>query len=323
MPFLIIRGTFRLLGTDKNGDPYGLQPDGDSIQFLPKRPSLLDELERPGRKYELSAIGSINLRFEGIDASELHYAGTHQPWEPCIWAWEFLTKTLGLDPVEYSASGLTVSPPTPNDGQEGYILSRSLEGFGRPVSFVYAGEPPEADGEWLYLTPEHLRESVNYKALEAGWVYPLFYETLFGDLRAEMMEAAEAALENYDDPGWPHEWSLEGAPASGIQPLVDEYTVFPKLFRRLVDCFKVASELTQEKLKEWMDDHDDNDELWLLPEFSKTHFDDVVEVTGGKVRLLRAPWNLVFVSRRTRHRLDVDYRLAGVGWGGGTAGFGG
>jgi len=298
MPFTIIRGAFRLVGRNKKGGNYGFEPDGDSIQFQPDKPSLLKKLDQTGHAYELNQIGSLNLRFEGIDATELHYAGTHQPWDQGTWARDFLTKTLALDPVTYSESGIRVTPPAPNDGQRGYILSRQLDVHGRPVSFVFGGTSPKPDGETFVLTPQLLKQSLNYKALSKGWVYPLFYDTLFPDLRAELSKAAQAAYATYGDPGlWPYDWSLEGAPNSGITPLVDSYPVFPKLFRRLVDYFKDQSTLTQDKLKKWMDDKHDNDEVWTLPETGRTHFDNVVEVKGGKVRLTRNPWELVFVSK--------------------------
>ena len=79
MPFIVIRGTFRLEGINKKGQPTGFQPDGDSIQFKPDKVSLLDRLKRRERPYNLSGIKSVNLRFEGIDAAELHYQAARQP----------------------------------------------------------------------------------------------------------------------------------------------------------------------------------------------------------------------------------------------------
>ena len=84
MPFYVISGTFRLIGKTPNGKPRGFEPDGDSMQFKPTRPSLLDKLEKVDFPYKLSSIGSTQLRFEGIDAVEIHFqagpgAMTHQP----------------------------------------------------------------------------------------------------------------------------------------------------------------------------------------------------------------------------------------------------
>ena len=79
MSFLVIAGTFRLVGQTRAGKPSGFEPDGDSIQFKPDNPVLLDQLDRVGSPYRLTSIGSTQLRLEGIDALELHFEGSHQP----------------------------------------------------------------------------------------------------------------------------------------------------------------------------------------------------------------------------------------------------
>lgn len=73
-------------------------------------------------------------------------------------------------------------------GSRGYILTREGDKkSGRPVCFVYAGDTDEDDGSSVFLLPARLRESVNYLLLEAGMVCPLFYETLFKELRDELL----------------------------------------------------------------------------------------------------------------------------------------
>jgi hypothetical protein len=44
MPFILIQGTFHLVGQTQAGNPTGFEPDGDSIQFKPANPQLLDRL---------------------------------------------------------------------------------------------------------------------------------------------------------------------------------------------------------------------------------------------------------------------------------------
>jgi hypothetical protein len=73
------RGTFHLVGRTQAGNPTGFQPDGDSIQFKPTNPQLLNQLDQPGRPYRLTSIGSTQLRLEAIDALELHFDRTDQP----------------------------------------------------------------------------------------------------------------------------------------------------------------------------------------------------------------------------------------------------
>ena len=159
MPFTCIQGTFHLVGHDKNGKPTGFEPDGDSIHFKPKKIALLDGLTQLGVKYKPSAIGSVNLRMEGIDALEIHYTPsfkgakrTHQPRPLADYERDALTGLLGMNPVPYKQPlGTTVAPPVPVDGVPGYILSRSLDVHGRPVSFLYKGAAPFTDGKQVMV----------------------------------------------------------------------------------------------------------------------------------------------------------------------------
>ena len=112
MPFTLIEGTFHLVGRTASGNPSGFEPDGDSMQFAPKTPALLDGLDRVGAPVRLTAIGSTQLRFEGIDALELHFDGTHQPRPLADQARDFLTGRLGMNPVPYTPPDLLrVKPP--------------------------------------------------------------------------------------------------------------------------------------------------------------------------------------------------------------------
>jgi hypothetical protein len=139
---------------DARRRPTGFQPDGDSVHFKPANPTLLDRLKHVGRPYRLTAIGSTQLRFEGIDALELHFGGTHQPRPLADQARDHLTGQLGLNPVPYAPpEHITVKPPVARDAVAGFILSRALEVNGRPVSFAFEGDPPTQDGRTSSSTP--------------------------------------------------------------------------------------------------------------------------------------------------------------------------
>jgi hypothetical protein len=101
VPFLVITGTFHLVGRTPAGNPSGFAPDGDSVQFRPTDHSLLERLTRVGRPYRLTSIGSTQLRFEGIDALELHFDGSLEPRPLADRARDFLTGELALNPVPY------------------------------------------------------------------------------------------------------------------------------------------------------------------------------------------------------------------------------
>ena len=113
MTFIVITGTFHLVGQTRTGKPSGFEPDGDSIQFRPDDATLLDRLERVGSAYRLTSIGSTQLRLEGMDALELHFEGSHQP------------RPLADEAGDVRPAPLAAA--VPHDGTPGHILARSLE----------------------------------------------------------------------------------------------------------------------------------------------------------------------------------------------------
>ena len=301
MPFIAIRGTFHVVGRDKNGRQYGFQPDGDSIQFKPANQTLLNRLEQIGARYELTGIGSLNLRLEGLDALELHFrpevAGaqeSHQPRPLADAARATLTDLLNLDPVAYTPPrNLRIKPPAQNDGAAGYILSRRLDVHGRPVCFAFAGQPPEVDGAEVFLDRPRLRQSVNYRLVRAGQAYPLFYDTLFADLRRELAAAARAARAAPKGI-WLQDRSNNGLQVANQADLEQRGVIFPKLYRRLTEYFAAGNA----GLTDFLDWLAATEEQVQEPTTNFTHFDNVVEVQDGVVRLKWRPEELVFISAK-------------------------
>src|SRR5438128_1853242 len=81
-----------------------------------------------------------------------------------------------------------------------------------------------------------LRRSLNHEMLVAGQAYPLFYDTLFADLRAELATAAQQA--KLAGRGiWLADRTLAGVHAGSISRLESTGVIFPKLFRRLSEFF--------------------------------------------------------------------------------------
>jgi endonuclease YncB( thermonuclease family) len=301
MPFFVIRGTFHLVGKDRKGNPRGYEPDGDSIRFKPADPKLLDRLIVVRAPAQLDSSGTINLRFEGIDALELHYTPqvkggreSHQPRPLADQARDFLTGLLGLNPVPYEADGIRVKPPVQRDATPGYILSRTLETNGRPVSFAFIGDPPAPDGASVRLTTGWLRRSLNHKLLAKGQVYPLFYDGLFVDLRNALASATlQARMAGLGL--WPQDRSQRGLRVTAQADLESRGVIFPKLFRRLTE-YLVEHKSGAAGFDEWLAEK--NEAIFDLRRLNFTHFDNAVTVTGDRVRMTRLPEELVFISAR-------------------------
>jgi endonuclease YncB( thermonuclease family) len=295
-----------LVNRTASGAPTGFEPDGDSIHFRPADPALLDRLRVLARPYRLSAIGSVQLRLEGLDALEIHYSpdggGPVVPpaGAPRRAGARLPDRLLGMNPVPYAPPrNVRVRPPVPVDATPGYIVSRSLEINGRPVSFAFAGEPPVPDGTEVILTVEEMRRSLNYQLLRAGHAYPLFYDTLFYDLRNEMARAVRQAR-RYKRGLWPQDRSADGISVARQSDLEQSGVIFPKLFRRLTDFLaQTRNDPGRAGLAgfaPWLERT--REQVLDIPLVHFTHFDNRVEIAGDTVRLALPPEEMVFISAK-------------------------
>jgi endonuclease YncB( thermonuclease family) len=190
MPYRVVTGRYRLSYESAAGRHVGAQPDGDSIWFEPSNGKHLEDLGDGDAK--LNAGGLAQLRFEAIDALELHYEGARQKLPECVSARDALLGMLGFDPCTYappkdpSEPGTSVRASTPA-AVDGFILTRGIDNKRnrRPVAFAFKGRAPARSGTEVEARPGLVRRSLNAKLMAAGHAYPMFYaSSLPVDLRA-------------------------------------------------------------------------------------------------------------------------------------------
>lgn len=286
MTFVAIKGTFHVVG---------YSPDGDSVRFRAENADNWARLSGPplipDDHPEVEPFYA-QLRFEAIDTLETHYFGEHQPLGLATAALESLLLGLGITGVEWNESRSEVTRA--NDGTEGYILSRAVEEYGRPVAFVYTGALPDGspDGAEVFLDADLIRRSLNYRLIEAGLAYPTYYEGLFPDLRDAINEEVGRARAKTLGV-WAVDRTTEGFEVEGLQSVTEEHVILPKLFRRLVEYLREGGPLSG--FKEWLGAREEQVTVVSTTHF--THLDDLVEVggeTGNSVRMTEPPENLVF-----------------------------
>ena len=283
MAFTLIRGKFEVVGK---------QPDGDSVRFLADDPLLLKSLRGP--KPTLGPGESVQLRLEAIDALETHYNQgrsdlDHQPAVAAHPARTFLLDELGIKNVVWDAQGRTVVSAT--DKTPGYILSRTFEQNRRPVSFVYAGVSPEADGAPVFLEADRLKESVNYTSLLKGHCYPTYYEGIFAALRKPLDEATAIARKaSASGSVWRIDRTRIGLDLPPFENLTETYALLPKLFRRLSQFFKTDVDLG--RFRPFLEANPDP--CIFLPQADPTSLHRFVEVSGGSVKLTVDPEQIMF-----------------------------
>lgn len=269
MPFKLIKGAFA---------PGFGRPDGDSMRFVPDDPAPLFRLRRRGAPPKVNPNnGSIQLRYEAIDTMESR-AGA-------------LADAATRSNLELAGFGGDAPPDT----ARGEIYTTQLGPNGRPIVFAFAGDSGRPDGEDVFLGPDDIMASLNLKQIARGHAYPLFYDTLFDDLRERCADVSNAAKAGGVGV-WARDATTAGARWTGdVETLAP---IFPKLWRRIdrfardETLFDPATPFRHLKLFLEM-----NEERVTLPARRRfTGFDDLVETTDDTVRLTAEPHEMVFVS---------------------------
>ncbi len=183
------------------------------------------------------------------------------------------------------------------DGGRGHIYSRQLGPNGRPIAFVFSGDTSEADGASVFLDPDDIENSVNVQQFKRGHAYPLFYDTLFDDLRERCIEdvlEAKAA----GDGVWAADETTTGTTYTDNPDTMQP--IYPKLWRRIDKFvkddtfFDPASPMLN--LKDWIE-HEQSERISIPSQGIFTGFDDILEVSDNTVKMLHEPHEVVVVSR--------------------------
>ncbi|MEN8655458.1 nuclease [Streptomyces sp. 21So2-11] len=284
MPMLLIKGSYEITNT---------QPDGDTVHF---RPDNTDEWDLVGgpHKVKRNDAGRAKLRLEAIDTLETHYSQTgpevHQPLTFAHAARDELLTWLGFTNI-VRPSNETVTETTPAS-VPGWILTRSADIGGRCIALAGRGTHPGTSGTQIFVDAPMLRTTVNHHLISTGLAYPLYYRTLFFDLRNELTAAVHDAQAAPGKGLWPDDVTIKGATVTGMSSLTDNVVIFPKLFRRLVDYLNLGSS-NLAGFPAYLAQEEDRFFVLSTGQFT-TGLDAVVKVVGTKVRMTRPSEDLVF-----------------------------
>lgn len=270
MPFKLFTGTFH---------PEFGRPDGDSLRFVPDNPEPLFSLPRRGRAPRINQTNhSIQLRYEGIDTLE----------------------KAAIDPFASDATNSNLDLAGTEGGSrpaKGYILTNQIGPHGRPIAFVFSGEPPQEDGSEIYATADDISVSINVQQIKLGHAYPLYYDTLFSELRDYVRELVKKARS--EELGvWSSDQTVTGFAWNANVKLLPP--IFPKLWRRIdsytdSETFYEPAERAA-NLKAYLESLDD-ERVLLINESRFTGFDNLIEVNGDTIQMTVDPNDIVIVSR--------------------------
>lgn len=308
MPYKLVEGEIRLFY--RSTRLVGSRPDGDSVWFKPDNPDVLSDIGH--RSADFNKGGIAQLRFEGIDALELHFPGSdHQLEDPTVKARDFLLDHLGFDtdkiayvPNDDIPTTVTSSKP---EVVRAHILTRAIDPHGRPVAFVFPGNARERSGTDVFLDTTRLDKSLNAALMREGHVYPGFYSArevngervggLPGDLRQHLthlgINASKKGL-------WPVDKSTDSPRVTKKDDLF-ELAIWPKLYRRLAKFFDDpnADRSSLHGFRDWLHAYrsDRDDLILVLPIGEILNLSDILAISTKTISMNFSPWDLVVVPR--------------------------
>jgi endonuclease YncB( thermonuclease family) len=287
--FLLIRGSFVIVGK---------QPDGDSVRFVANDINLLSQLKNNSR-IRLSKDNSVQLRFEAIDAPELHYLGATQPMGSE--SRDALLKLMGFKDPQFKQGGATVISASVQTVR-GAILSKAAEVNGRPISYVLLEKDAQGltDGTRIKLGDTLLQKTLNAKQLLNGMAYLTVYsstpETHRSFLRNLTLQARASKL---------GVWARDASPNFRLigKDSVNERgaLILPKLFRRCISYLNAkAKNPSLGSITDWMISTQTTgvpeDDLVRI-NLQTVRLSSLLKVAGNRVKFGVDTTELVFVEK--------------------------
>ncbi len=274
----------------------GKSPDGDSVRFVPDTPARLERLRRSWR-LRRSSDGSVQLRLDAVDAPELHFGSSAQPYAPV--ARDALLDLCGFAEVRTDRQDVvTAAEPATRPAA---ILSGLVDPNGRPVAFLLAGGDEVAerpgDGEYVALDDALLDRTVNAALLRRGDAYATLYESTPAPVRDRLRAVARDARDRAAGL-WPQDRTASFA-LGDLGPGGD--LVLPKLFRRCVEFLGDEERDGRQTLRTWLAAQEqtarDRNDLVLVGDGAEpVRLSTLVEQDGDRVRFAADPLALTVVE---------------------------
>lgn len=235
MSYRIIKGTVVI---------DGKSPDGDTVSFsIGNQADWVWPKTQDGRFPRLNERYQTSIRFEAIDALELHYQisnvypglNVHQPLTHARRARDRLLELLEFDMNGViEKEDLSLSDPAKQE-KAAILAYNGIDPYGRIIGFVFhedIGLEVDDKHPTIQLRPEHIDKSLNAILLSEGLVYPAFYGGLYPELRDRLKVIASEAMEQEIGIWGEHSCEFVFSRQPSISD-IETKVMMPKLFRRL------------------------------------------------------------------------------------------
>lgn len=287
----------------------GKQPDGDSVRFIPKRRQAFRGLYRDDRIRPSRTDGSVQLRFEGVDAPELHYGRYAQPLG--AESRDRLLEWMGFQKIEYVNNNEKEVKSSQPKSVPGVILTKAAETNGRPISYVLLEDSAEnlTDGDWMRVDEDLLVQTLNYRLLAEGLAYYTVY-TSTPQAHRELLRQVAATARDQTLGVWELDTSENFVLNNQDSIGPEGQLILPKLFRRCTEYLKdttpdseAADRVFRQTLKRWLLDHPrENDQVLLLDSVEtmpsvEVQLSDLIRQSNRTVFFQPDLLDLVFVEK--------------------------
>lgn len=286
--YLVIKGKFVIVGKE---------PDGDSVRFIADNPNLYQELHRNFR-IKPARDESVQLRFEGVDATEVHYGKDAQPLgtetRDLLLAW------MGFENIQFKGDRVQAAEP---ESVSGTILSKAADANGRPVSYILLeDDADQLDNEdWTRVSTALLKKTLNFRLISEGLAYYTVYTSTPFTHRKLLREAALMARKA-NLGVWAQDTTNEFELVdknSIIAP--DGQVILPKLFRRCIDYLKAVEGGFRGNLKDWListsvGSRNENDRV-VIGDGVEVQLSDLIEQRNSRVVFQEDLLNITFFEK--------------------------
>lgn len=260
--YRVIQGRFVIIGKE---------PDGDSVRFIADKQNSYRGLYRDDRVKPSRVDKSVQLRFEGVDAPELHYGKDAQPLGTEVR--DRLLAWMGFKKIEFTGKNSNSVKDSQPKTIPGAILTKGVETNGRPVSYVLLESEANSldDGDWVRVDDALLKQTLNFRLLAEGMAYYTVYTSTPLIHREVLREAAAKGREQGLGV-----WELDTTDSFSLKNQASigpgGQLILPKLFRRCTDYLKdttagveAQEEVFRDTLKDWLlSNPGQNDQVLIL-----------------------------------------------------------
>ncbi|MBI3258170.1 MAG: thermonuclease family protein [Ignavibacteriae bacterium] len=230
----------------------GKYPTGDTLGFIPNDMEAFGEVYRNHLLMPSPRDGSVSLRFEGIDSPEYNYTSHNQIFSKQ--ARDYLLEQSQFGNVLFKNANDSDYTPVISSKPEkikAYIACNGIDPHGNPICYVFRGTSKK-DGQVLSLTPNELKNSLNYKMLEEGLAYLLTYSSMPAS-HIDFFRAAAIRAKSLRKNIW-------SADTTSFFNVTDKSSIagessqliYPKLFRRFIDYYNDKSKGFEGALSDWL-----------------------------------------------------------------------